>query len=37
MSKRIKRTGSNWSLNIELDDWMIFLLGIIAGTIVGKL
>jgi hypothetical protein len=37
MSKRIKKIGKNWSINIELTDSLIFVIGLLLGVIVGKL
>ena len=36
MSKRIKKKGNNWSIDITVDNWLIFLVGMLIGTILGR-
>lgn len=37
MSKRFKKKGKNWSIDVTYDYQLIFILGIIVGLIIGKL
>jgi hypothetical protein len=37
MSKKFKHKGKNWSIDVTFDWWTVFLIGMVAGVLVGKL